>query len=150
MMRPAGNNFIKLRSWNVAACLIAVLAMFASAASACACSHHQIRVKAEEKPPCHGSSHAEPAAAVTEDAVDSKSLRSGCSCFVSTRAPAMTTKSESKKFSAAKIIASDEIPDGKILALVCALDGSAEFESAHINYSNILLSSGPSRAPPRL
>ena len=148
-MRSAGIKFVSLRSWNVAACLIAVLAMFASAASACACNHHQSPVKVEAKPSCHGSSHAEPAVDA-EDSVDSNSFRSGCSCFVSTRVPAITAKPENKKFAAGKITAANGVPVRNIVPLVCAQKGSAEFEPAHISYSNILLSSGPSRAPPRL
>ena len=148
-MRPAGNNLIKLRSWNVVACLVAVLAMFASAASACACNHHQTRVKAEEKPSCHASSHAEPAVE-SEDAVASNRFRSGCSCIVNTRVPAITAKSESKKFSADKVTASEEVPVRNIPALFCARDRSAEFDPPDLNYSNLLTPSGPPRAPPRL
>ena len=138
-----------LRSWNVAACLIAVLAMFASAASACACNHHQPQVKAEEKPSCHPPSHAEPAAE-TEEAVDFDTFRLGCSCFVGTRILAIMVKSEIKKFSSDRIAAADEVPVQKVPVAYRAAAGSAEIGTPVLDHSNVLPPAGPSRAPPRL
>ena len=148
-MGLAENNFFRLKAWNVAACLIAVLAMSASAVAACACSHHQPLVKAEEKPSCHSASHAEPAVSL-QDLPESNSLHSGCNCFVNDRIPAITAKSDSKKFSAAKMVTADSSVVSTIAVLSCSSAVSTNVESPNFIYSGTFLASGPSRAPPRL
>ena len=148
-MRSTGNNFFRFRALNVVACLIAVLAMSASAISACACNHHKSRVKAEEKPSCHSTSHSEPAVS-SQDVPDSDSLHSGCNCFVNDRIPAITAKSESKKFSAEKINPTGEKLVSPAPLLLYSYAGPANFHSPRLDYSGRFVTSGPSRAPPRM
>ena len=135
--------------WNIAACLIAVLAMCASAVAACACSHHQPQIKVEEKSSCHSTSHAEPAVS-SEDVPDSDSLHSGCNCYVNDRVPAITAKPESKKFSAVKINAAGSKVVSTARVRLYSYARVATFDSPRLNYSGSSLTSGPSRAPPRL
>ena len=149
MMRFAGNNVLRLRAWNAAACLIAVLAMCSSAVAACACSHHQPQVKVEEEPSCHSRSHAEPTAAAQAE-LDASSLHTGCNCYVNDRRPAISVKSESKKFSAVKLVAGHRNIESPAPILVYSGSLSANFHSPKLHYSQSPLSSGPSRAPPRL
>ena len=129
--------------------LAAVLSLFVSVVSACACSHHQSQVKTDP-PSCHSSSHGEPAAAADEPA-STETFGAGCNCFVNTPAPAITAKSEKKRFSYEKHL-------GALAALVIpdAIDLQPRYrhadgpESPPSFFKGQSLSFGPPRAPPRL
>lgn len=135
---------------NVAACLLAMLAMFASAVSACACSHHQPAVAdVEQTSSCHPASHSETStstAASTEPPA-SDTVGEGCSCFVSSRTPAITAKSENKHISAeavsASIIRLDFPASVTITVKLAKVTPNADV------YVGVPPRSGPSRAPPR-
>lgn len=148
---PERNSLLNCRSWKLAACLLALLAMFSSAVSACACTHHEdLRPETEQTADCHSSSHDETVTA-TEESVISDNFRAGCNCLPGTPVPAITAKSESKKFAVQKLTD----PEGESFfadtgKTVSGVQATVAY-STHPFYSGKrYLTSGPSRAPPRL
>lgn len=99
---------------------------------------------------CHGTSHE-----TTETPVKaekrSDSVDANCNCFVRTPTPAIFAKTSDKRSSIENQIAE---PDTNVSLepLLTPVRGlpSAVFESAASIYKKDLLSSLPSRAPPRL
>lgn len=123
----------------------AMFSLFVSAVSACACSHHEpIKVDASS---CHGPSHEAP---TVETASDSPHFEADCNCFVRTPVPAIVAKKDDKRTSvehqAADIV---EVPFVIAVALKLARVPDLAFEPPQSNYQHALLSSLPSRAPPR-
>ena len=126
----------------------AMLSLFVSAVSACACSHHEPVQKAVESS-CHGPSHEAPAA--EEPDLLAPHFESDCNCFVRTQVPAIVAKKDDKK-----AVVNDQ-PVGAVhvsfpfaiqLDIVDELD--IAFKPPQPNYQHALLASLPSRAPPRL
>jgi hypothetical protein len=143
-MRAAG---AKIKFREVLLCMIAVMALCVSAVSACACTHHQEQAAAEQ-PSCHSTSHAE---MPTAEQPLSDHFDSGCNCFVDSRVPAIASKSENKK---AAVDAADP-RDTDLLVLLersrlVTEQAAVDDDDACHGYSGFLLTSGPSRAPPRL
>ena len=126
--------------------LAAMFSLFISAVSACACSHHQ-PVKAESDS-CHGSSHETSAA---EQPSGLTRFESGCICFARTPVPAIAAKKGDKQ-----ITVEEQIADAADLQFTFAIEfdvavaPDVSFEPPASNYQRALLSSLPSRAPPRL
>lgn len=136
------------RANNLMLSLAAILSLFVSAVSACACSHHQVKAKADE-PSCHSSGHAAPAAESPGPATG-ESLDAGCGCFINAPVPAITAKSESKKPHSGKL-AVTAVPANDVLGTFSDLRiqvSSPQTELAA--YGGRRLTSGPPRAPPRL
>lgn len=129
--------------------LAAGLSLFATAVSACACSHHQPQLETEP-PSCHSSSHGEPTATAAEPAIP-ESFGTGCNCFVNLPSRAITAKSENKKSSVAKgpgLLAQAIVPTDVVLwPLVGPSDGSGP---PGVRFKGRSRTAGPSRAPPRL
>jgi hypothetical protein len=126
---------------------LAVLSLFVSSISACACAHHQQTV--ESAPSCHVQSHSgHDGTAQTTDA--KTSIDEDCTCFVFQPSPYVLTKS-GKKSSADQASVSD-IPADKVLIKMGWLVETPEFivESNPDLYLSLLTISKPSRAPPRL
>jgi len=135
-----------LRAKHLILTVTAMFSLFVSAVSACACSHH-VPVKAETES-CHSSSHESPAA---EQFSGSNHIETDCSCLVRTPIPAIVAKKDDKRTAVVKQIAETvelqaifridlEEPDAVVVA----------FTPQQSNYQQSLLSSLPSRAPPRL
>ena len=135
-----------LRAKHLILTVTAMFSLFVSAVSACACSHHEpVKVEASS---CHGPSHEVPPA---ESASDSPHFESDCNCFVRTPVPAIVAKNGDQKTSI------EAAPDEKLeLPSIPATEfetidtSSPSFEPPQSNYQHALLSSLPSRAPPRL
>ncbi|MGD9561842.1 MAG: hypothetical protein AB7F88_06440 [Pyrinomonadaceae bacterium] len=149
MVRSDRHNFKRFRPCGVAVCLLAMLAMFTSAVSACACAHHQSQAAAEPAPSCHSASHKETSAEPDEPTA-SDNFHSGCECLVKSPVPAIAAKSESKKISAEKAAAANEPPACYVPILRFSGSESADFDFAAFTYSGVFLTAGPARAPPRL
>lgn len=148
MVPSVRQNFFKLKQCNIVVCLLAIVAMFASAVSACACTHHEMRAGVEQAPSCHSASH-EGSAAPVEPAV-SDNFRSGCGCFVTTPVLAIAAKSESKRFSAEKAVAAGETLLFELPLLLFSNTDPVDFDTNDLAYSWACLNSGSPRAPPRL
>jgi len=125
---------------------VAVVSLFVSAVSACACSHHQ-PVKTEIGS-CHGSSHLSPPAERSDSPAH---FETDCSCFVSTPGPAIVAKKDDKRTPV-------EVQVAEIVELRFTISFAGEtwgasevsFEPPLFDYKQALLASLPSRAPPRL
>ena len=129
--------------------MLAVLSLFVSAVSACACSHHQPeKTKAETS--CHGISHESNNASVQSE-IKSDVIDVDCSCFLRTQVPAIVAKTDDKRTTIEK-----QVPDSEtavsiefILATV-RIDPPSISQSSASSYKEDPLSSLPARAPPRL
>ncbi|MEQ1764512.1 MAG: hypothetical protein ABL984_15385 [Pyrinomonadaceae bacterium] len=134
-----------LRTKHLVWTVTAMLSLFVSAVSACACSHHApAKVEAES---CHSSSHE---ALATEQANDAH-FESDCSCFARTPLPAIASKKGDKRIAVEEQIADIvELPLTRAIEFEVAVASDVPFEPPHSNYQQALLSSLPSRAPPRL
>lgn len=130
------------------ASILAILAMFVSSVSACACAHHQQTV--ESAPSCHVESHSGHDG--TAQTTDSKtSIDEGCTCFVFQPSPYVLAKS-GKKNSTNQASVSD-IPADKVLVkteLRLVETREPLVESNPDLYLSLLTISKPARAPPRL
>ena len=135
-----------LRAKHLILTVTAMFSLFVSAVSACACSHHE-PVKVETSS-CHSSSHAAPPA---EPSNGSTHIETDCSCFVRDRAPAIVAKKDDKR-TAVEEQRADVVDRPTVFAIEFefANDADIAFEPPQSNYQHALLSSLPSRAPPRL
>ncbi len=124
----------------------AILSLFVSAISACACSHHE-SVKVETSS-CHSSAHETSPA---EPSTDSPHLESDCNCFVRTPVPAIFAKKDDKRTAV-----EEQVSELSVLPTVFAIEfeivdvPKISLEPPQSNYQLALLASLPSRAPPRL
>lgn len=127
--------------------LLAVMSLFVSAVSACACSHHIEPEKTELS--CHSSSHEMQAETTASE--PSNSFDTDCSCLVRTPVPAIVAKTDDKRPGLEKQLGT---PEFALPQFVETADAPLERETnlAQISsfYKQDLLSSLPSRAPPRL
>ena len=126
---------------------LAVLAMFASSASACTCSHNVEQTK--EAPLCHSHSHEESS---TPKNASLTSVDSPCECLLAKPAPAIIAKSEKKKLQLQKVIADPLIPavEFKHPNLIAAFSAVVIETDPSTYLSRHLAGLLPSRAPPRL
>jgi hypothetical protein len=127
----------------------AVLCVAFAAVSACACSHHR-SAAVEVETSCHGASH-EVAERSNKATLNSDSLDTDCGCFASSQVPAIVAKTDDKRSTIEKQIPADLTVSS--LGISLAIEPgkpSALSESSHLFYKQELLSSLPSRAPPRL
>lgn len=134
------------RRSQLLAAIVAVMSLFVSAVSACACSHHQ-PVKAEAGS-CHSSSHLSPAA---ERPDSSAHFGTDCNCFVRTPAPVIVAKKDDKRTAVAEQIA--EIVELRFTIVFAGESwgtSKVSFEPPLFGYKHSLLASLPARAPPRL
>ena len=135
-----------VRTKQLLVTVTAILSLFVSAVSACACSHHEtVKVETES---CHSSSHAAPAA---EQSTDSNYVETDCNCLVRDAVPAIVAKKDDKRATVERQIA--EVVELPILIAIefdFAVTSDITFVPPHSNYQQALLSSLPSRAPPRL
>lgn len=137
-----------VRAKHVLVTVTAMLSLFVSAVSACACSHHK-PVKQTAESSCHGPSHMVPAAEPSN--LLGTHLESACNCFVQTRIPAIVAKKDDKRTTV-------QAPVGDVQQLPVFLaaefdrtnESEPSFEPPQSNYHHALLASLPSRAPPRL
>lgn len=127
--------------------LLAVMSLFVSAVSACACTHHIEPKKAELS--CHSASHEMPAE--TNASEPSNSFDTDCNCLVRTPVPAIVAKTDDKRPGIEKQIVEFEfaLPLFVEQPIVQFLHEATYTESSSL-YKQDLLSSLPSRAPPRL
>lgn len=135
-----------LRAKHLMLTVTAMFSLFVSAVSACACSHHE-PVKVETTS-CHSSTHEAPP---VEPSKGSTHLESDCNCFVRTPVPAVVAKKDDKQVSVEERL--DETVEVTPIFEIefVAVDAVADtFEPPQSNYQLALLSSLPSRAPPRL
>jgi hypothetical protein len=137
-----------VRAKHLLVTVTAMLSLFVSAVSACACSHHEA-TKAVVESSCHGPSHEAPAA--EQPNLLGSHFESDCNCYVRTPVPAVVAKKDDKK------VVVDDQPAGDVkvsFAIAIQLDivdePETEFEPPQSNYQHALLASLPSRAPPRL
>ena len=135
-----------IRAKHLLLTVTAMFSLFVSAVSACACSHHQ-PVKAESES-CHSSSHETSAA---EQPSGLAHFESDCSCFARMPVPAIAAKKGDKQ-----ITVEEQIADVADLQFTFAIEfdlavaPDVSFDPPASNYQRALLSSLPSRAPPRL
>lgn len=125
----------------------AVLSLFVSSVSACACAHHQQTV--EKTLSCHIESHSghnEPVQTTNAKT----SIDEGCTCFVFQPSPYVLAKSGKRK-------AADPGPAAAVpvhAAVVSLFLEAAELEQPVVSdsddYLSLLAISTPPRAPPRL
>jgi hypothetical protein len=140
---------LKNRKKQIFVTLLAVLSLFVSAVSACACSHHE-PVKAEVETSCHGTSNETTETSVQAEA-KSRVLDANCSCFVKTSVPAIIAKTDDKRTTVEKPIADGRIAVlGELTVFLIRVGNSSVSELNPRLYKQDLLSSLPSRAPPRL
>jgi hypothetical protein len=129
--------------------LAAVLSLFVSAVSACACSHHQPEQEAE-KASCHSAAHEQPAAEAAESPALPENFGVGCNCFVKTPSPAITAKSEVKKASIVDSSAAMTEFGPVVPVEFSVLTRNAGPRTRTAQFAGRDLTAGPSRAPPRL
>lgn len=129
---------------------LTIFALFVSAVSACACSHHQTEA-VEETVSCHSSAHGTPAAEGEQPTPSGDSFRVDCDCLVRLPIPAVSAKSEKK------ILKQSDEPDTLIDAKFDHLATFSIETASVISIDRLIqyhsppeLFSGPSRAPPRL
>ena len=131
--------------------LIAVLSLFVSAVSACACTHHEPAKRAVETSSCHGPSHEKTKEAVAETAPNWAHLEADCNCFVRIPVPGIIAKTDNKGVAAEKQFEEPLIFSTLFVpALAAANSLPPEFDPPDHGYKTALLSALPSRAPPRL
>jgi hypothetical protein len=126
----------------------AVLSLFVSSVSACACAHHQQKV--ETAPSCHVQSHS--GHSETAQTTDAKtSIDEGCSCFVNVPSPYILAKSGKKKVAEQGPVAELPVSLAFTEPDFSAVEISAQPAVADPNlYLSLLRVSKPARAPPRL
>lgn len=132
-----------VRAKHILVTVTAMLSLFVSAVSACACSHHE-PVKTAVESSCHGPLDEQPNLLGTH-------LESDCNCFVRTQVPAIVAKKDDKR----TVVEQQPVEAFELPAAVATqLDSIEElqpaFEPPQSNYQHALLASLPSRAPPRL
>lgn len=135
-----------LKQIGLAVCVMASLLV--GSASACMCSHHQVRKQAV-KTSCHGVSHE--TAVAGDKRTAGKAFDVDCTCRVNQPTPVVISKTEEKRSKAEKKIAGEPVPARVELletAAAHATDVPPFYEGP--TYSYTLASLLPSRAPPRL
>lgn len=135
-----------LRAKRLILTVAAMFSLFISAVSACACSHHEpVKAAAES---CHSSSHEAPAA---EQANGAAHFETDCSCLVRTPVPAIVAKKDDKRTAVEKqIVGTVELESVFTIDLEASDAVVVASTPQQSNYQQALLSSLPSRAPPRL
>jgi hypothetical protein len=137
-----------VRAKQILVTVTAMLSLFVSAVSACACSHHE-PVKQAVGSSCHGPSHESPAAEQADLLADH--FEANCECFVRTPAPAIVAKTDDRRTAVEH--RADDVFQASV-AITIQIDPTDEaepsFEPHRSNYQHALLASLPSRAPPRL
>ena len=139
------------RKTQVLSTLLAVMSLFVSAVSACACSHHEPVRPALETASCHGPSHAQPETSTVETSEESIGFEGDCNCFAKSPVPGIIAKTDQKRVGvesqsdAPVYIASAFVP---VFSVETA--SQPEFDPPDHDYKTALLSALPSRAPPRL
>ena len=123
----------------------AMLSLFVSAVSACACTHHEtVKVEASS---CHSSHETPP----VETSNAAPHFESDCNCFVRTPVPAVVAKKDEKRTAVEEQVAElVDLPTVFAIRFEAADPITVAFEPPPSDYQYALLSSLPSRAPPRL
>src|SRR5437868_4937164 len=91
---------------------LAVLSLFVSSVSACACAHHQ-QSQENTEPLCHSQSHSDHSE-TTQSTKSKTSIDEGCTCFVNQPLPYVLAKSVKKKVADQNIVA--DLPENPDLA----------------------------------
>ena len=135
-----------LRAKHLILTTAAMLSLFVSAVSACACTHHEtVKVEASS---CHSSSHETPPVEASNAAPH---FESDCNCFVRTPVPAVVAKKDEKRTAVEEQVAElVDLPTAFAIRFEAADPITVAFEPPQSNFQQALLSSLPSRAPPRL
>lgn len=137
---------VRLRRFSC--CVVAVVALFVSTVSACACAHHRSRSKSQPLS-CHSASHEQ--AVEGDNTIDpGESLDSFCGCFVKDPVPFITAKSTEKRTNLADGTAtasagSPIVQYPRFVAQPIGISFTYEIEIA-----KTVGTAAPSRAPPRL
>lgn len=144
---------LKNRKKQILVTLLAVFALFVSAVSACACSHHSEDQSADlAATSCHGAEHGEVKVEAEQPQIPTGSfVGQDCACFVRTPVQVIASKAEQKKSKAADN--SDDIVSVGIVRFEFAAISSVNapvYNRTSSYHSNPHLGSGPARAPPRL
>ena len=124
--------------------------MAVAAVAACTCAHHQ-SPKAEKKVlSCHGANHEKEDPEFLKDDPNRQRVSEQCNCFLNRVEPAITAKSEQKKFKTQQTdVAAAETTVDLDRSFVALMD-IAPVDPIFSFYTRTLPRSGPSRAPPRL
>jgi len=130
------------------ASFVAILAMFVSSVSACACGHHEQSV--EDASSCHVRSHS--GHGETTQTTDAKTrIDEGCTCFVTVLSPCVLAKSGKKKAADNGPIAALPVRATVLSPVFGTVGVQPQAAIADPNhYLSTLAISMPSRAPPRL
>lgn len=129
--------------------VLAVLSLFVSTVSACACAHHRADVKPAEDS-CHVQSHSSREGSV-QTAESETGIDEVCTCFVNQPSPYVLAKSDKKK--SADQTPVFDIPVDRVLVetdLSISQTSATHFGFNSNLYFSLLSISTPSRAPPRL
>src|SRR5262245_20228674 len=89
---------MRRRSSSLICSVVAIFAMAISAIAACACTHHQARETEKKVISCHGASHETESPEVSNDEPSGPYVDESCNCYLNRVQPAITAKSEQKKF----------------------------------------------------
>lgn len=99
---------------------------------------------------CHGASHEDVETKVKGETT-SDSFDSTCNCFVKTPVPAIVAKTDDKRIALEKqIIENDIVVSLPVIWTLADISPATVSELSISQYNLNLLSSLPSRAPPRL
>ncbi len=129
---------------------LTIFALFVSAVSACACSHHETAA-VEETVSCHSFAHGTPAVEGEQPTQSGDSFRVDCDCLIRVPVPAVSAKSEKKAFKqSADTDAVVEVRFNGINAFFTQQTSVGIIDRLTDHHSPPELFSGPSRAPPRL
>jgi hypothetical protein len=133
--------------------LLAVLSLFVSAVSACACSHHTDNQSVElAATSCHGAEPGEVKVETEKPPTPTGSfVGQDCACFVRTPVQVIASKAEQKRSKVADT--SDDIASVEIVRFEVSAIADVNvpvFDRTSSYHSNPHLLSGPARAPPRL
>jgi len=139
-------GIFRLKHIGLAVCLMASLLV--GSASACMCSHHQVKKQAV-KTSCHGVVHQ--AVDALETAGTGDAMDVDCTCRVNHPTPVVVSRTEEKKAKAEKRSADSpifvQLPTPETTA---AQPCDIPHVDLDLSYSHVLKSLLPSRAPPRL
>ena len=124
--------------------------MAISAVAACACTHHQAKTPEKKVISCHGASHEVETPEVSSDDPGGPRVDENCYCYLNRAQPAITAKSEQKKFKAQQTDVSENPAPVDFESQLIPITEVASVHSNFVLYTKLLPRSGPSRAPPRL
>jgi hypothetical protein len=141
---------LRRHSISLVCSVFAVLAMATSAIAACACTHHQTQKTEQKNLSCHDTSHTSETPEVSNDAAGGPRFGESCNCYVDHFQPAITAKSELKKFKSGNSIADENTASIEIVPQVVSVATVTLVHSSFNFYTKILPRFGPARAPPRL